>query len=327
MSEVLITQACAARPELLPIATIRDGVLEVLSPCGSACVCARFDGQDVAVVTLGRTRASNYGFRHTDTLVMSNVFTDSLWRGVPLARRREEFPDVVSALRGAAVPHIVRLIDVCRCCTAVEFLEGYRLLDGSAPWAPIHTATSNWVDSRSPAEFERLLREVIGAVILLHRIGVVHTDVTGSNVLISADGDDFRIVDLFSSMLLRADADIETEIRQMQTFFAESVGRRWGCTWDVGRMYVDLAVEAGLPVSPSLQHRLLKIGSTTLDPTLQFMLRRGLIDRASAEGIARRPLAGSSRWPQLVDRGPVLLRALADRLRRVLTSSAARLDR
>ncbi len=288
MPEIVISQATPSRPHLPPIAVVADGFLDLLSPCGAGCVCRKYARTRVLPVALGQTRLSNYGFRTVCGLVLSNVPTDSQRRGIPLARRALVYEEVLGILQRVGPPCVPRVLDFCRCCTEMGYIEGFQLLDNALPWTPQQHTASCWADRHSTGEFEQLLLDLLRAAVALHQIGVVHSDIVANNVLIHPTTADFRIVDLCSCVLLQEDADIEIEIRQMQTFLAECVGRRWSRTWDVGRLYTQVASAMGFSLSGTLRNRLDAIGTSTLDQTLDDLVRDGLVEAATVRRLRRR---------------------------------------
>ena len=185
------------------IATVADGQIQSVNPCSATCLWPAYHQRKVELIALGGTRKEIPGVRIGPTLLVSNVFTTSHRQGWPVRRSFAIYQEVVARLSQNPIPGVLEIEQICICSTALEFLDGYFLLDNSSPYTPPQHKNQAWVDSHTADDFEGVLRKIKSSVEALHHQGIIHTDVTGFNILIDPL-DNPVIIDLFSCLTFEA---------------------------------------------------------------------------------------------------------------------------
>jgi hypothetical protein len=123
----------------------------------------------------------------------------------------------------------------------MEFLDGYQLLDNTSTYTPPQHRSSCWADSHTKEEFFQIYTSIQATVKALHEAGVIHTDITGFNILVN-EKNEFKIIDIFSCIIpeaigpkwlpaaLKKWAGNTIEQSQMDKYLLQPALRRWGST-------------------------------------------------------------------------------------------------
>ena len=185
------------------IAAVVHSVVEVVEPCSERCLWPDYLKKKVELIPLGGTRRMVPGVRVGSTLLVTNVFTVSRREGWPVHRSFRIYEEIVTRLKDRPIPGILKIWAICRCSTALEFLENYALLDNTSSYTPSQHKAHAWADTHTAAEFTLVLGKIKQSVEALHQLGIIHTDVTGFNILIDRHNNPV-IIDLFSCVTLEA---------------------------------------------------------------------------------------------------------------------------
>jgi serine/threonine protein kinase len=208
--------------------------------CGPGCLRLKYKADQTASIALGGTRPNDPG--HTTTgglLIVSNVFTRSNRLGFPVQRSFMDFEKVLQRLEKNPIAELVTIVDHCTCSTAMEYLEGYQLLDNRSVYTPPqHRSIPAWADQHSVTEGRELLNHILKTVKKLHELDIIHTDVTGFNIFVRPNGE-FKILDLFSCLTVDAvkpswlpytwkkAIGLIIERRQTETYLLAPLAERW----------------------------------------------------------------------------------------------------
>jgi serine/threonine protein kinase len=155
-----------------------------------------------------------------------------------IKRNWETYKTCVDRLAKAKLKEVVEVFALCRCSTEMEFLNGYQIFDNTSKFTPPRHRSRCWLDEHTLEEANVILEIVAAAVEKIHTIGVVHTDITGFNLLVRGDRD-VKIVDLsscvpadalgpiFLARNLRIGIGRWIETRQMHRYLIDLVHRRF----------------------------------------------------------------------------------------------------
>lgn len=173
--------------------------------CGPDCLLIKYDLTKAETIPLGGTRPNSPGQKVAgQQLIVTNVFTRSTRLVFPVSRTLSTFREIVTHLQQQPISQLVTVIDICACSTAMEYLNGYQILDNSSPYTPPqHRSLAAWADQHSPSEGKKLINQILLATKKLHRRNIIHTDITGFNIFVTPNGS-FKILDLFSCITTEA---------------------------------------------------------------------------------------------------------------------------
>lgn len=223
-----------------PILTVVNHRIITVVACGAQCVLPRFVGREADPISLGSTRPTTPGMRVDDELVVTNVFTDSRrswW--LPIRRSWEQYSEVITRLDDHPLHGVVKVREICRCSTVMDFLDEHALLDNMSRFTPAQHKNQCWSDSHTVEEFAVLAQQILTAVHALHDLGIIHTDITGFNVLVNSQNEP-TVVDLFScvpvtnigpswlSASWKQKLGLEIEERQIKQYLFRPAEQRWG---------------------------------------------------------------------------------------------------
>lgn len=207
-------------------------------PCSKDCLLFAYLDTTIEPIALGGTRKESPGLRIGSRLLVTNVFTHSRRNGWPVHRSFPIFEEVIARLRANPINELVTVHRLCLCMTEMEFLDGYTLLDNRSVYTPPQHAQDCWLDHHSSDEFQAVYPVILDVVNKLHHLGIIHTDVTGFNILVDSQGK-FKLIDLFSCVTieslgppwlprsLKHFIGALIEQRQINHYLLEPIRKRW----------------------------------------------------------------------------------------------------
>lgn len=182
-----------------PISKGREAIDQI--PCGPDCILPTLQNQEWENVPLGGTRGTRPGIRWKGSLIVPNVFTHSHRQGFFLRRSFALYLESMQRLRTTSFHHIVPVEKICTCSTKMKFLDNHLLLGNRSIFTPPQHQHDCWADHHTAEEFVSILQPLLFEVRALHRVGVIHTDVTAFNILVSAENH-ATLIDLFSCVTI-----------------------------------------------------------------------------------------------------------------------------
>lgn len=226
-------------PNGKPRLIVEQNIVTRVTPCSPSCILPRLQNKQVVLVPLGGTRKDTPGVRFDNELFVTNVFTWSRREKWSVHRSLATFELAISRIRAAGISQLVAIHNICTCSSSMEYLDGYQLLENTSIYTPKQHRSMCWSDHHSVEEFLGVYRQILATTKALNQQNVIHTDITGFNILVNESGD-WKLIDLFSCvtveslgpswipMNIKKWIGKKIEYSQMKKYLLEPARERWG---------------------------------------------------------------------------------------------------